>query len=96
MDMEREVRDLIARRDITKALHRGRNSIVIRVVNTWANALKGVSDGAPPFDGIWTNAKYRRADNTLLPAGLLGPLKIKYDEEYIFYFIIDGNYLFFG
>ncbi len=67
--------------DITKALHRGRNSIVIRVVNTWANALKGVSDGAPPFDGIWTNAKYRRADNTLLPAGLLGPLKIKYDEE---------------
>ena len=31
-------------------------------------------EGKAPFDGIWTNAKYRKAENTLLPAGLLGPL----------------------
>ena len=27
-----------------------------------------------PFSGIWTNAKYRRQEKTLLPAGLLGPV----------------------
>ena len=40
------------------------------------NALLGSDKGEAPFDGIWTNAKYRRKGEKLLPAGLLGPLTI--------------------
>lgn len=50
------------------------NELEIEVTNTWANALQGADEGKAPFDGIWTNAKYRRAERTLLPAGLLGSL----------------------
>lgn len=67
------------RADITAALKKGSNVLEIEVTNTWANALKGVDEGKAPFEGIWTNAKYRRAENTLLPAGLMGPLQL---EEY--------------
>lgn len=56
--------------DITKAIKRGKNHLRIDVVNTWANALLGSDLGTPPFDGIWTNGKYRRAEITPLPAGL--------------------------
>ena len=62
--------------DISKAIKRGKNVLTVEVVNTWANALKGMDNGTPPFAGIWTNGKYRRADNSLLPAGLLGPVKL--------------------
>ncbi len=56
--------------DITKAVKRGKNVLCIEVVNTWANALLGSDLGTPPYDGIWTNGKYRRAEKTPLPAGL--------------------------
>ena len=56
--------------DITDAVKRGNNHLRIVVANTWANALLGADNGTPPYDGIWTNAKYRRAEKTLLPAGL--------------------------
>ena len=62
--------------DITKAVKRGNNTLTITVVNTWANALQGSDEGNPPFEGIWTNGKYRRAEKELLPAGLLGPVKV--------------------
>lgn len=62
------------RADITAALKKGTNELEIEVTNTWANALKGADEGIAPFDGIWTNAKYRRAEKDLLPAGLLGPM----------------------
>jgi hypothetical protein len=62
--------------NITKALKRGRNTLRIDVVNTWANALLGADNGTPPYDGIWTNGKYRRAEKTLLPAGLHGPVRV--------------------
>lgn len=60
--------------DITAALKKGVNQIEIEVANTWANALKGLEEGKIPYEGIWTNAKYRRKEETLLPAGLLGPM----------------------
>ena len=63
------------RADITAAIKKGVNELEIEVTNTWVNALKGADEGKAPFNGIWTNAKYRRAENTLLPAGLLGPLQ---------------------
>lgn len=68
------------RADITAALKKGMNELEIEVTNTWANALKGADEGKVPFDEIWTNAKYRRAEKTLLPAGLLGPLSFSVIE----------------
>ena len=65
--------------DITTALKKGINTLEIEVTNTWANALKGADEGKAPFEGIWTNAKYRKQENELLPAGLLGPLSFTID-----------------
>ncbi len=63
--------------DITDAIQKGKNKIEISVVNTWANALLGNDLGTPPFLGIWTNGKYRRAEKTTLPAGLTGSVRIE-------------------
>lgn len=62
---------------IGHALRRGKNTIEIEVVNTWANAIRGNDDGKAPYDGIWTNARYRSKSKQLLPSGLLGPLTIR-------------------
>ncbi len=61
---------------ITHAIKAGENTLEIEVSNTWANALLGAEKGKAPFDGIWTNGKYRQANQKLIPAGLIGPLKI--------------------
>ena len=64
--------------EITGALHKGKNLIEIEVVNTWHNALRGLDAGKAPYDGIWTNAKYRTKGDYLLPAGLLAkPIILK-------------------
>ena len=63
--------------DLTEALLRGENKLLIEVSNTWANALYGAEHDKAPFRGIWTNAPYRRKEQTLLPAGLLGPLELE-------------------
>lgn len=63
--------------DITKAVHKGTNTLDIQVVNTWHNALLGKDKGLPPFENIWTNARYRMKGEELLPAGLFGPVTIK-------------------
>ena len=65
------------RADIMSALKKGTNELEIEVTNTWANALKGMDEGKAPYDGIWTNAKYRKQEDTLLPAGILGILTIE-------------------
>ena len=59
--------------EITGALKKGKNKIEIEVVNTWHNALRGQDQGKAPYEGIWTNAKYRTKGDGLLPAGLLEP-----------------------
>ena len=68
------------RADITAALKKGINQLEIEVTNTWANAFLGADEGKAPFSGIWANAKYRRQEKTLLPAGLLGPLSLTITE----------------
>jgi hypothetical protein len=62
--------------DITKALHTGYNKVHVEVSNTWANRLIG--DHALPENKriTWTTAPYRLDGKPLLPAGLLGPVKI--------------------
>jgi hypothetical protein len=57
--------------DITKALKKGKNVLEIEVVNTWHNALRSMDQGKLPYEGIWTNARYRSKGDDLLPAGLL-------------------------
>lgn len=57
--------------DVTDWLRQGKNTLEIEVVNTWHNALRGADRSTPPYEGIWTNAKYRTKGDSLLPAGLL-------------------------
>lgn len=63
--------------DVTGYLRKGKNTLEVEVVNTWHNALRGADHGTPPYDGIWTNARYRTKGDHLLPAGLLGPVELK-------------------
>ena len=66
--------------EITKALKKGKNKIEIEVVNTWHNALQGLDEGKAPYEGIWTNAKYRTSNKELLPAGLLEQPELKIEQ----------------
>ena len=63
--------------EITGALKKGKNTIEIEVVNTWHNALRGADQGKAPYEGIWTNAKYRTTGDGLLPAGIIEPPVLK-------------------
>lgn len=60
--------------DISHVLKTGVNVLRIEVTNTWHNALLGENKST-----IWTNANYRMKERKLLPAGLLGPVSIKYE-----------------
>lgn len=62
--------------NISKALKSGNNELRIEVSNTWANRIIG--DHALPEDKrvTWTNAVYRLDGKPLLPAGLIGPVRI--------------------
>jgi hypothetical protein len=64
------------RLDITNALKTGYNKVHVEVSNTWANRLIG--DHALPENKriTWTTAPYRLEGKPLLPAGLLGPVRI--------------------
>ncbi|MCH4183724.1 MAG: DNA-binding protein, partial [Prevotella sp.] len=64
--------------NISKAVHHGKNQLQIKVDNTWVNALNGATRGKAPYNGIWTNAKYRMKNKPLLVSGLLGPVVIRY------------------
>jgi hypothetical protein len=62
--------------DITKALHTGTNTIAIDVTNTWNNRLIG--DNRLPINRriTFTTAPFRLKDKPLLPAGIIGAVKI--------------------
>lgn len=62
--------------DISDAIQSGENTLVLEVVNTWSNAIQGHDEGMDPFPNIWTNARYRKPSQELLPAGLFGPVEI--------------------
>lgn len=64
------------RADVTDALRNGINELKIEVTNTWANRLMG--DMALPEDKrvTWTTAPLWLKGKPLLPAGLLGPVKL--------------------
>ena len=66
--------------EITGTLKKGKNMIEVEVVNTWHNALRGADQGKAPYEGIWTNAKYRTSGNELLPAGLLAQPELQVER----------------
>ena len=66
--------------EVTKAMKKGKNTLEIEVVNTWHNALRGMDQGKAPYEGIWTNAKYRTKGDHLLPAGLLAQPELKIEQ----------------
>jgi hypothetical protein len=63
--------------DISKAIRKGNNNLVIKVTNTWANRIIG--DHRLPVEKriTNTNAPYRLEGRPLLEAGLMGPVVIK-------------------
>ena len=67
--------------EVTGALKKGSNKIEIEVVNTWHNALKGLDAGKAPYEGIWTNAKYRTKGDALLPAGLIAQPELIVEKQ---------------
>ena len=62
--------------DIKKVLKQGENKIEIEVANTWHNRLIGDSLIPPDQRVTWTTAPFRLKDKPLLPAGLIGNVKL--------------------
>jgi hypothetical protein len=61
---------------ISQALKKGKNTIEIKITNTWANRLMGDQKLPKEQRSTWTNATYRLEGEPLLKAGLLGPIII--------------------
>ncbi|MFV5690125.1 glycosyl hydrolase [Flavobacterium sp. ZT3R25] len=62
--------------DISEALKKGKNTLIIKITNTWANRLIGDQKLPKEEKLIWTTAPFRLEGNPLLKAGLLGPITI--------------------
>lgn len=62
--------------DITKALRNGTNTIEIKVVNMWHNRLVGDVQPGVTEKITYTQMEFFKPDEPLLPAGLLGPVRI--------------------
>lgn len=62
--------------DVTKAVHKGRNSLEITVVNVWHNRLVGDVQPGVEKKITFTQMDFFKPDEPLLPAGLIGPVEI--------------------
>jgi hypothetical protein len=62
--------------EVTDALKSGHNELRVTVINTWHNRL--VHEASLPKDEqtIWMNAPNRLKGKPLLPAGLMGPVRL--------------------
>ena len=63
--------------DITKALRPGKNQLVVKVANVWANRL--IADaGLPAAKRVsWVTYNPYKSGDHLLPSGLLGPVQLR-------------------
>ena len=62
--------------DITDALRKGWNDLEIHVVNQWVNRIIGDQQPDCTKCYTFTPCRFYQADSPLLPAGLLGPVRI--------------------
>jgi len=62
--------------DITKAIKKGENKVEIFVTNTWHNRLIGDQLLPEAKRIMWTTAPFRLKDKPLLPAGIVGEVKL--------------------
>jgi len=69
------------RLEISKAIKKGENQIIIEVTNTWANRLIGDSKLTENKRITKTTAPFRLEGKPLNPAGLLGPVVIQVEEK---------------
>lgn len=66
--------------DVTDAVKAGRNALSVRVVNFWANRMIGDQQpGAKPL--TFAPIQPFKADDPLMPSGLLGPVTLKRTES---------------
>lgn len=61
---------------ISEALKKGKNTIEIKITNTWANRLIGDEKLPKEQRLTWTTAPFRLEGEPLLKSGLLGPITI--------------------
>ncbi|HTG65895.1 MAG TPA: hypothetical protein VL859_05930, partial [Flavobacterium sp.] len=67
--------------DISQALKKGKNTIIIKITNTWANRLIGDQKLPEKERLTWTTAPYRLVESeNLLKAGLLGPVTLEIEK----------------
>ena len=66
--------------NVTEVVREGDNALEVRVVNGWANRIKGVHDKRITNGHIWTNARYWIENQHLQTSGLLGPLTLVVSE----------------
>ena len=64
------------RMDISKAVQEGQNTLEIKVVNQWVNRIIGDLQPGVMRKYTYTSYPYYKATDPLLPAGLLGPVRI--------------------
>lgn len=62
--------------DITDAVKKGKNTLEVRVTNTWVNRLIGDAQPGVQSKVTFTTMPFYQANSPLLPAGLLGPVKL--------------------
>jgi hypothetical protein len=62
--------------DVTNALKFGENKLEIKVTNLWVNRLIGDQQPGVTNKITYTTIPFYKAEATLLPSGLLGPVKL--------------------
>lgn len=60
--------------NISEFLKKGKNTLEVKITNTWRNRLIGDHQLNKEKRTTWTTAPYRLESEELLPAGLLGPV----------------------
>ena len=65
------------RKNISKALKNGENTLIIKVTNTWANRLIGDEKLSKQDRLTWSTAPYRLDETMMVKSGLLGDIKIQ-------------------
>lgn len=62
--------------DISKAIKKGKNDIIIKVTNTWHNRLLYDNTLPKPERVTWTNAPFRLQHQPVAPAGITGSVSV--------------------